>query len=73
MKVRFYDLGANPTLTLLGASLLFGVVWAIAYWVENKEIPVISFIASVFVHVCRVGCIGALISIPLNLFLGFLY
>jgi hypothetical protein len=72
MKVKFYDLGDNPFLTLFWGAVIFGVIWAISYWMEEKDIPILSALSSIIVNIARIGCIGCLISIPLNYFFGLL-
>jgi hypothetical protein len=70
LRVRFYDLGDSPSLTLLGVAVTFGVIWAISYWIEEQDIPVVSIIACIIGKIVKIGCVGCLISIPLNFILG---
>lgn len=66
----FYDLGDNPILTLFGGSVIFGVIWAIGYVLEEKNTNMmLGFFVGMIKGVGQLGCIGCLISIPINLLL----
>ena len=66
-KVIFTDLGDNPILTLLCGSIVFGVIWGIGVWLEEVTDGKISCFTEILKGIGRIGCIGCLISIPINL------
>lgn len=69
MRVKFYDLGPNPIVTLFLMAITFLIIWLISNWIADKDIPVVSIFFEFVAYISGMGFISMLFSIPLNFIL----